>query len=96
MAIELAPGSASHDVLERVLDMGNVIESDHDSLSRLDLVTLEARVAVAVGDTHSKYASSKSRRHNPEDDDTDGGEGSSGVPAIVETALKSRRRPPST
>jgi predicted nuclease with RNAse H fold len=58
MAVERSPsGSSLIDVLDRVLDKGNVIDAwVRVSLVGIDLVTVEARIVVASIDTYLKYS----------------------------------------
>ena len=58
MAVERAAGGTSLiDVLDRVLDKGIVIDAwVRVSLVGIDLITVEARVAVASIDTYLKYS----------------------------------------
>jgi hypothetical protein len=105
MAVERAPGGTSLiDVLDRVLDRGIVIDaSARLSLVGIDLITVEARVVVASIDTYLRYAEAVGQvtpascppQDEEDDDDDRGGEGSSGAPAMLHTALKPRRRPTS-
>ena len=94
MAVERAAGGTSLvDVLDRVLDKGIVIDAwARVSLVGIDLITVEARIVVASIDTDLRYAS-KSTLRKRKDEDDDGGEGSSGAPAMLRTALEPRRRP---
>ena len=96
MAVESAAGTASLvEVLERVLDKGIVI----DAWRRLSLVGIElpagdVRVVVASVETYLKYAEAAqimpvSRR--PQDTpDANGGHGSSGAAAMLDTRTKPR------
>src|SRR5688500_4441259 len=58
MAVERSPsGSSLIDVLDRVLDKGNVIDAwVRVSLVGIDLITAEARIEVASIDTYLKYS----------------------------------------
>ena len=60
MAVERQPGGTRlHDVLDRVLDKGIVIDAwIRFQLAGLDLITIDARIVVASIETYLNYAES--------------------------------------